>query len=245
MDLIFEIMEGELRGDRTPVREGLVIGRQGCDLNLRDSKVSGRHAKVERRADGQLWLVDLGSSNAIRTEGGKVREILLQAGLVFNIGRVQLRVAPAGAQFMDSTQPEILVETPTRTWWDSVNDLVSRAEQDAKVAKRDVAPFASLVKLKILRGLQAGTEWTLGYGPRDVGAASIDLPLHESGLPNQCFRLIPKGEDVVIKVFESAQGRVLVNGREVENALLESGDEIDIGETQIKISFEIGGDRGP
>ncbi|MEK7358468.1 MAG: hypothetical protein AAB250_18635, partial [Bdellovibrionota bacterium] len=101
------------------------------------------------------------------------------------------------------------------------------------------------VKMKILRGLQAGTEWTVGYGPRDVGAASIDLPLYESGLPNQCFRLIPKGEDVVLKVAESAMGRVLVNGIEVENALLESGDRIDIGDTQIKISFDAGGTRGP
>ncbi|MEK7358577.1 MAG: FHA domain-containing protein, partial [Bdellovibrionota bacterium] len=88
MDLIFEIMEGELRGDRTPVREGLTIGRGGCDLNLRDSKVSAKHAKVERRADGALWLVDLGSSNAIKTEKGKVLELRLEPGLVFNIGRV-------------------------------------------------------------------------------------------------------------------------------------------------------------
>jgi predicted component of type VI protein secretion system len=245
MALIFEIMEGELRGDRTPVREGLTIGRQGCDLNLQDSKVSGKHAKVERRSDGQLWLVDLGSSNAIKTEAGKVRELLLQPGSVFNIGRVQLRVLDSSGQFMDSTQPEILVETPTRTWWDSMNDLVARAEQEGKAAKRDVLPFPSLVTLKIQRGLQAGTEWTLGYGPRDVGAGSIDLPLYETGLPNQCFRLIPKGESVVLKVFDTAEGQVLVNGRRVENALLESGDEIDIGETQIKISFETGGERGP
>lgn len=245
MDLIFEIMEGELRGDRTPVREGLTIGRQGCDLNLRDSKVSSKHAKVERREDGKLWLVDLGSSNAIKTEKGRVRELLLEPGLVFNIGRIQLRVA-GSAQFMDSTQPEIVVETPTKTWRDLVHALVERAESEGKApASKSVAPFVSLVKLKIQRGLQAGTEWNIGYGPRDVGAASIDLPLYESGLPNVCFRLVPKGQDVILKVSEEADGRVLVNGVQVGNALLESGDEIDIGETQIKISFETGGFRGP
>lgn len=245
MELFFEIMEGDLRGDKTPVREGLTIGRQGCDLNLRDSKVSAKHAKVERRADGELYIVDLGSSNAIKTDQGKVRELLLEPGAVFIIGRIQIQVVAANAQmFMESTQPEILVDDvivsapAPRGWRDLVSKILGRARKQSRPDVRAIEPFGPLVKLKVERGLQAGTEWTVGYGPREVGAASMDLPLFEAGLPDRCFRLSPVGKDVMIAVSDTAKGQVLVNGIEIGNALLESGDEIDIGETRIKISLD-------
>ena len=237
MDLIIEISDGELQGVRTPVRDGLTIGRSGCDLTIQDSKVSSKHAQVEQRSDGSFWLVDLGSSNKIRYDGGKAKELRLVEGVSFGLGRVSLRVLAAN-NFMDSTQPEIVVETPTQTWRHTINELASRARQSSAPVQREVLPFPKLIKLKILSGLQTGTEWTIGYGPRDVGHDSIDLPLFEKGLPSQCFRLIPKDQDVYLKVSDSAKGKVTINGREIDRAFLESGDEILIGDTLIEVTLE-------
>ena len=83
------------RSTGAPIR----IGRAPeCELVLKDSRVSRRHARLHAR-DGVLVLTDLGSTNGTRVNGHRVTEVVLGAGDRIQIGETSLVVeaAPAGA----------------------------------------------------------------------------------------------------------------------------------------------------
>jgi hypothetical protein len=75
------------------------IGRAPeCELVLKDSRVSRRHARLHAR-DGVLVLTDLNSTNGTRVNGHRVTELVLGAGDRILVGDTNLTVeaAPAGA----------------------------------------------------------------------------------------------------------------------------------------------------
>lgn len=80
--------------DKTRVVLGedpLTIGRlPECDVTLADKNVSRRHAEV-RRKDGDIVVVDLGSTNGTRVNGAGVKERVLADGDVITVGGTQLR----------------------------------------------------------------------------------------------------------------------------------------------------------
>lgn len=73
------------------------IGRApDCEIVLRDSRVSRRHARVTAR-DGVLVLTDLGSTNGTRVNGHRVSEVVLGAGDRIVVGETVLTIEPATA----------------------------------------------------------------------------------------------------------------------------------------------------
>jgi hypothetical protein len=79
------------------------IGRAPeCELVLRDSRVSRRHARLSAR-DGLLVLTDLGSTNGTTVNGNRITEMVLGAGDRIQLGEssVVIEAAPTGA----STRP--------------------------------------------------------------------------------------------------------------------------------------------
>ncbi|MFT4188516.1 MAG: ATP-binding cassette domain-containing protein, partial [Aeromicrobium sp.] len=77
---------------RTPPGGGAVIGRDpSCDLVVDDPMASRAHARLTE-ADGQLWIEDLGSTNATLVNGGAVRRQRLVEGDQILIGNTHLVV---------------------------------------------------------------------------------------------------------------------------------------------------------
>src|SRR5690606_6069948 len=100
---------------------------------------------------------------------------------------------------------------------------------------REVLPFRPLVTLRVVRGLQVGTEWVLGYGPRRVGLGSLDLHLFDPKAPLIAFTVTP---DKAKAMFHTEHpSSVRLNGRGVSTETLSDGDVIEIGETVIKVGF--------
>lgn len=238
MSLFLEILDGDLKGTRTPARAGLVIGRHADGLTIRDSKLSGKHAELVERPDGGLWVVDLDSANGIKTTVGKVRELKLEPGLTFTLGRTPFLVISVEESSFEETPTAVMAQTVTRTFWDTVRDLAKRAEKGDRSSPVPIAPFSRAVRLKFVRGIQMGTVWTVGYGPREIGTDSIDLQLEDANLPGICFRLEPHEGGVYFK-NESAN-QVRLNGKSTQGALLKAGDVIDIMHTQIQVEFDEG-----
>jgi hypothetical protein len=74
-----------------PVR----IGRASeCELVLKDSRVSRRHARLHAR-DGVLVLTDLGSTNGTRVNGHRITEVVLGAGDRISVGDTSVVVEAA------------------------------------------------------------------------------------------------------------------------------------------------------
>jgi pSer/pThr/pTyr-binding forkhead associated (FHA) protein len=245
VDLFIEIIDGPLKGSRTPLQDGLTLGRRGCDVNLDDSKVSSKHARVEQRPDGALWMIDLGSANGIRLEGKRASEVHLVPGASFRLGRTRFQVLESGAFAEPGLQTQVknLIKKAKngKPWRDQIIHLSERGIREAEIGRKresELVPFSRSIRMVFKKGMQSGTDWTLGYGPREAGASSVDLPLFEPGLPPKCFRVLPKGPEVVIRITTEALGKILLNGKRIETAFLKEGDVLDIGNTRIEISFE-------
>jgi hypothetical protein len=99
-DVVIEVREPGGAPRRIPVSGAPIrIGRAPeCELVLKDSRVSRRHARLHAR-DGVLVLTDLGSTNGTLVNGHRVTELVLGAGDRIQIGETSLVVeaAPAGA----------------------------------------------------------------------------------------------------------------------------------------------------
>jgi hypothetical protein len=245
MDLFLEVIDGPLKGTRTPLRDGLTLGRKGCDVNIEDSKVSSKHAFLEERPDGSFWLVDNESANGIRVNGKRALEVELKAGSGFRLGRTRFQVLGSGDMATEGLHTKVKNVFKSvkagKTWRETIVHLSERVIRESdlkKVAPNKLVPFQHALKLSFVRGMQSGTDWILSYGPRDVGASSVDLPLFEPGLPARCFRLLPQDNEIVVRVEEKLYGKILLNGKRFETAFIRPGDVLEIGNTQIAIQFE-------
>lgn len=233
MGLYLEILDGELKGSRHPIYKGLAIGRRDADITIKDPRISGRHVVVETGPDGGFILIDQGSSNGIKVGEERVRQLPITQGVIFTLGRTSFKITQEGAA---STEPDALIEVQTEdsSWQERVKELLGQASQ-SEAKRRPVAPFEPVLHLHFRGGLQTGTTWILGYGPRDIGVASIDLPIEEAGAPGLCFRLIPQSSGVLFQNFGGSA--VYLNGQTVERDLIRDGDRIEIGATRIEVRF--------
>lgn len=99
-DVVIQVSEPGRAARQVPLTGAPVrIGRAPeCELVLKDSRVSRRHARLQAR-DGVFVLTDLGSTNGTRVNGHRITELVLGAGDRILIGDTNLVVeaAPAGA----------------------------------------------------------------------------------------------------------------------------------------------------
>jgi hypothetical protein len=79
-------------GRRHAVEGDLVIGRaNSCDIQIRDGRVSRRHAAIIRRT-GTFYIKDLGSTNGIHYKGMRIDNKRIDEGDVFHIDDYELRL---------------------------------------------------------------------------------------------------------------------------------------------------------
>lgn len=73
-------------------KDQFIIGRgvKSSDLPIRDGNISRKHAAVVRR-NGAYYMKDLGSTNGIEFEGGRVDNKKIEEGDVFSICDYQIR----------------------------------------------------------------------------------------------------------------------------------------------------------
>jgi hypothetical protein len=94
---VIEVREPGGSARRVPVTgKPLRIGRAPeCELVLKDSRVSRRHARLQARG-GVLVLTDLGSTNGTRVNGHRVTEVVLGAGDRIQVGDTSIVVDASG-----------------------------------------------------------------------------------------------------------------------------------------------------
>jgi predicted Zn finger-like uncharacterized protein len=80
------IIQGAATGQIYPIaKPRMIIGRQGCDIDLQDSEASRQHAAVEVLGDHAI-LRDLGSTNGTFVEQMRIDQNVLTNQAEFRIG---------------------------------------------------------------------------------------------------------------------------------------------------------------
>jgi len=80
------VIQGAATGQIFPIGQPrLVIGRQGCDINLQDDEASRQHAAIEILGDHAI-LRDLGSTNGTFVDQMRIEQNILTNQAEFRIG---------------------------------------------------------------------------------------------------------------------------------------------------------------
>lgn len=261
MRLLLKIIEGPLKGHKFALKVGLAIGRTKGDIRIDDKKVSSLHAFVTE-TDGEFILNDNGSKNGIRVEGEKATTVPLRNGTTFQIGNAVLQVVlarerastprptlpeevplPEGPSAENtSTAVPLDASTPTATpapqerrWNEVLAQFTDQVLAELQDQPKALAALNPAVKLTFLGGIQAETEWVLGYGPRRIGPHSVDLPIFEPNVPEVCFEILPSPEGVTFRT--NHPNDVTLNGQPIRIKPLAVGDIIVVGETRIEVDL--------
>lgn len=83
------MLQGDLPGQVFRLRLGrqLIGRRPECDIRVRERAVSGVHAEVIRRDDGNVTINDLASTNGTLVNGSRIRQaIVLTDGMLLKLG---------------------------------------------------------------------------------------------------------------------------------------------------------------
>lgn len=231
MALFIEITEGPDTGSRHLIKEGTRIGRSKGEILIKDVKVSGLHAQIEKDQKGQLILVDRDSVNGLRINGKRVPKIAMMPGVKFQLGKTYFLVVEL---FGDYAEIEERSKTDVSGWKATLNNHFSHVRTINSPANPDLKAFKQPLSLKFIEGVQIDQEFILGYGPRQVGTDVLDIELFEPQAPGLCFEIIPDDFGPRIKTHDE---RVLLNDLPVSSEILSEGDKIRIGLTLILVSF--------
>ena len=215
------------------VKEGLRLGRQG-DLKVEDEKASRIHAVV-KKINNFMYLEDNNSKNDIYIDGQRVPSVRLKPGMSIFIGNAEIRVSAED----ENTPTPISAQPPAgeeKKRWQEVVRYWGQTMLNSGLVDQDCPefmPFPQVVQLEFIRGLQADTLWTLGFGPRTIGSTSYDLQTLDPQSPEECFQLSVKDRQIV---FETKYPRqVLLNGQSKSSDILKDGDQIVFGDTLIEV----------
>lgn len=93
----FIIIQGSDRGETVPIESGIITfgSSPSCTMPLTDKTVSRQHMQAEWVDGKGLVLTDLDSTNGTFFEGSRIREITINYGAEFTVGRTVIKYVPA------------------------------------------------------------------------------------------------------------------------------------------------------
>jgi hypothetical protein len=233
MELMLKAGEGPLKDQVFTLSNGLTIGRAGTDITIPDGRVSTLHARVALGEEGQLLLIDNQSKNGVRVNGERTDILELKPGVEFYIGDQFFRVEEA--------VPTKKRERPKRSqkqrvyWHEALAEFLHTHSKSFKDRTVEFELLEPALVLEFVRGVQVNCKWVLGYGPRKIGAASLDLPIWEPGAPHVCFEVKPTADGLL---FQTKHPEVVrLSDQSVDSQVLRVGDTIKINDTIIEVDF--------
>lgn len=245
MHFYFIIQSGPLEGTRYKVSSGLTLGRSSsANISIKDLNMSSVHAQVQKK-DNQLYLVDKGSKNKIRINNTKKESLLLKNGLLFQLGSTKIKVGEGetvaqentkmGGTSAGSADSITSAASEKKDWNQLLYDKLSQKKFINPPPVENITAFTSIVELTFITGLQRKTKWLLGYGPRNIGPSSYDLPIIGSNVPDICFSIVAKNNAPVFQTQHT--DKVLLNKKSISSVAVKSGDMVYINDIEIKINL--------
>ncbi|MFK7985304.1 MAG: FHA domain-containing protein [Sandaracinaceae bacterium] len=221
---MFKLVIADDEGKQTVVplvRDEVTIGRkEGNTIRLTERNVSRRHARLVK-SNGAFVIEDLQSYNGVRVNGQRIgAETKLDAGDAITIGDYQLAL-----------QMEA-VESAAKA-------------KAAAVANADTAMIQAPgppARLVMVTPPAPGAEYALNGDRTRIGRAEdLDIWVNHRSISREHAE-IQKEPDGGLRLIDlgSANG-VRVNNSDVQNALLEAGDVVELG--QVRFRFVAAGEH--
>ena len=257
--MILRITSGLLEGKVFPVEENAVLGRSKGNILLEDPKISNPHAQIYK-SDNQYILKNLSSKRGIRYRDKTVSFIILQPGVVFQLGSTTFQVdenVPLSQVTGTSQEQNVSLSQVTGTSQEqSVSSLsvpneqidtdgedikiefLKQLESSVRILKdesRSLNFLKNPIQLQFEQGAQKNTVWNLCYLPRKIGSIDADLPLIDPQAPEISFELFLEKEKVMF--FTYHKDIVLLNYQHTQKTPLKDGDLIIIGAVYIRVSM--------
>ena len=238
MGIGLEVILGQHVGSRYLARAGYRLGRNSGEIIIPDKKISSIHAQIEDQ-NGQLVLVDRGSSNGLFVGDQRVSSIVLMPGVRFRVGKTSLLViegleAPAEAS---SKNPRLSTEGAPGPvdWKDTLSQEIPNLLMQNYLPAVQPKAFPFSVRLDFAKGPEAGRGLLLLYGPRRFGTEILDIELQDDFAPHFAFEI--SSEEREIKITSQDSSALLLNGQPFHYTSLKSGDIIEVGKTQILVTL--------
>ncbi len=213
-----QFLNGPLKNREFSVRDGLVLSRdkgEEGDIFIEDPQASNPHAEIIKKK-GSFYLQDLDSKNGTRLKGEINDLFALKPGMEFQIGETLFQV-----------------KVPVEPWSQVLMKDLKKVSVEDTPKKLSVIQPPLILKFK--SGVQKGDTWSVYYGPRTVGSATLDLPLLEPGAPDIAFSLEPAQKAVLFKTLYP--DRVLLNKEHVKQKKLAEKDHISFANTLIEVHY--------
>ncbi|MYE07658.1 MAG: FHA domain-containing protein [Oligoflexia bacterium] len=220
MKIVF--LNGPLKGQEFPVKEGLILSRnreEEGEVAIEDPKASNPHAEIVKKKT-RFYLQDSNSKNGTYFNDEINDYFILEPGVKFQIGQTLFQVkAPP---------------PPQKSWMEIVTEELKKLSLKDQPIK--LKPIKPALTLQFQSGVQKGDQWHIHYGPREAGSTSLDLPLLEPQAPDTCFSLEPTKEGVLFKT--PYPEKVLLNKKHISKKKLKERDVISFANTSIEIKYD-------
>ncbi|HJK94504.1 MAG TPA: FHA domain-containing protein [Polyangiaceae bacterium LLY-WYZ-15_(1-7)] len=195
------------------VRDEITIGRkEGNTIRLTERNVSRRHARLEK-AGGAYQIVDLNSYNGVKINGRRIE------------AETQTRLQP-GDQV-------------------TIGDYVLALQAEGATEEMPAPPVSSEPvpppRLVMLTPPAPGAEFALTRDGMRIGRAEdLDIWINHRSISREHAVVRVEGDQIRVQDLESANG-VRLNGKDVTDAPLSSGDVLELG--QVRFRFVAAGEK--
>jgi len=240
------------------IRDEITIGRkEGNTIRLSEQNVSRNHARLVRR-QGSLLVEDLSSYNGTKLNGAVLAAPApLKDGDVIIIGDYRMAIkedrpsaATGATQGAHAAAAPAARPSATRTATPpqaaEVHDVLESQPTiplHSLTAEPGAEAGASPARLVIVGRFMQGREFILDRPSLVIGrTAENDIVIEHKSISRHHARVVREGDHYYAVDLESANG-VRVNGEEHDRVLLRSGDEIELGQVQLRfVTNEAGAD---
>ena len=232
--MILRVTSGPLEGKIFQVEENIILGRSKGNILLEDPKVSNPHAQIHKSND-QYILKNLSSKRGIHYQDKTVPLVILQPGVVFQLGSTVFQVDKEFSE-QDFSSDSSVREFTEENKGEAGRLLIEQLESSLGILKNESKTLNFLenpIKLQFEKGVQKDVCWNISYLPRRIGSIDADLPLIDPHAPEISFEIfLEKGK---IIFFTYHKDIVLLNYQHIQKQPLKHGDTIIVGAAYIRV----------
>ena len=227
-------LNGPHKGKEFSVKAGVVLSRnvvEKNDIAIEDVGASNPHAEIVKKK-GRFYLNDMDSKNGTYLDNEINDCFVLKPERKFKIGKTWLKVI----QPVEPVPKKPQRVAKKKLFWSDVVIKELKALSLTDQANKQVRVINPALVLKFKAGAQKGEKWLIGYGPRELGSATWDMPILDMEAPGICFSLEPLATNKVL-FKTSYPEQVLLNNQHITKKEIKDGDFICVANTYIELSY--------